>query len=79
MNLYLVETKKDLGYDSYDSMVVASSCPKSAVAYTIAAHSDPDRVTKAWPWDHDEIKCKQIGTSETILEEQIICASYHAS
>jgi hypothetical protein len=78
MNLYLLETKLSVGYDQYDSMVVASPAPESAIAFTIAAHSDPNRVFTSWPFDAKDIACKQIGTTDTINEEQIVCASFNA-
>lgn len=93
MNIYLLTQQENVGYDTYDSMIVAAQDEKSAVLIhpseyvwndtTKHWHYDygnrsPVRYDNGWATTPENVVCKVIGTATDGTEEGIILASFNA-
>jgi hypothetical protein len=89
VKLWLVSVKESLGYDAYDSMVVAAATEDQA--RRIHPHSDdyswdngwthkgrPTRVQNTWVDNPDDLIVECIGTAIEETEAGVILASYNA-
>lgn len=75
LKLYILTQTINLGYDTYDSMIVCAETPKEAKDITIKKHyreSFSDWAT------FDDIKCEFIGVAGKEIKKGIILESFNA-
>jgi hypothetical protein len=76
MKLYLISQTVNLGYDIYDSAVVAAES-EDAARNIHPRKFAPDWDSTEW-CEPDSVKVTFIGTSDCIPESGVICASFNA-
>ena len=89
MNLYLISQDENMGYDTYDSAVVAA--PNEDIARNTNPAGGPllnDETAherSRWGWhysswcsDPSKVKVELIGTAAENIEQGVICASFNA-
>lgn len=82
MKLYLIDRKDNVGWDEYDSAVVAAESPEQALSFIT---NDPSGWTHGGYWVKDEhfynqpnVSIKLIGTAEPEIEAGFVVASFNA-
>jgi hypothetical protein len=74
LSLYLITDPDAIGYDTWDSWVVAAKSKRRALR--MAPNGNPDSMDGPWAV---HAKAQFIGTARvTIHEPEVICASYNA-
>jgi hypothetical protein len=85
MNLYLLTQQVNVGYDTYDSAVVAAESEEEARKIHPSDHSDIvwwedewERVAGSWANRLENVQCTLLGTAD-VAEKGVVCASFNAS
>ncbi len=77
MNLYYVQRLERIGYDTYDSMVVAAE--SEADARKTHPGGDPvEDPYRLWTAAIDRLQVRLIGTAAEDVKAGVICSSFNA-
>ena len=72
MKIYLIKSKENLGYDTYDSMLIIAGSEGRAIEMSII-----EGTYNTWVTNKDELTIEDIGISHT-EEERIVITSFNA-
>lgn len=75
MNLYLLTQDVNVGYDTYDSVIVCAESEEEAVKIP------PDgeyRWDDTWAENPSLVKCRKIGVADESIEKGVVLASFNA-
>lgn len=80
MNLYLCPQEKAIGYDTYDSCVVAAETAEEAATISPKGVLIPDHSRRFYDWVNDpkDVECRLIGKADDNVKKGVILASYNA-
>ena len=77
MKLYLISQRKNTGYDTYDSAVVAAQ--DEAAAKHINPHGDwADKHNSGWCTSPKHVTAVYIGEAAESVKIGVVCASFNA-
>ena len=76
LNLYLLTQDTEVGYDTYDSMVVAANDAQEARMMVPDPYNYIHR--PVWPLNPKDVQAKYIGNAGTGIKEGIILTSFNA-
>lgn len=79
MNLYLIESRIDLGWDAYDSAVVVAASEEEAKATHPGGNNAYWNDTYCdWLSSPESVKCTLLGTAVEGSIPGVVCASFNA-
>jgi hypothetical protein len=79
MNLYKISQSKNVGYDTYDSAVVAAETEEAARLINPSGYSDSDYWAESvWVKDLNNVSVQFIGVAAVGIASGVIVASFNA-
>lgn len=80
MKLWKISQDVNIGYDTYDSAVVAAETMEEAKTIHPNGHGEPLKVREysTWVGTAEEVDCEYLGEAKEGTITEVICASFNA-
>jgi hypothetical protein len=78
MKIYRLTQSENIGYDTYDTIIVVASTEEKAKQITPNSDSGFSDVWGSWASSPDKVTAELIGTTTLFKAGTILCASFNA-